>query len=54
AVLDEFCERLVKKLTHIPTVNLRQAATNNHDELLDLAQSYVNSSLDTVTHEDFT
>jgi glutamyl-tRNA reductase len=37
-VLSEFCERLVKKLTHQPTAGLRQAAWDGREELLDLAQ----------------
>lgn len=37
-VLNEFSERLVNKLTHSPTVGLKQAASDNRDELLDLAQ----------------
>ena len=38
SVLEEFGERLVNKLTHTPTVGLRQAASDNREELLDLAQ----------------
>lgn len=36
-VLEELCERLVNKLTHQPTVGLRQAAWDGREELLDLA-----------------
>ena len=36
-VLTEFCDRLMKKLMHKPTVGLRQAASDERDELLDLA-----------------
>jgi len=38
SVLTEFSERLVNKLTHSPTVGLRNAAWDNREELLDLAQ----------------
>ena len=37
-VLEEFSERLVNKLTHTPTIGLRHAASDNREELLDLAQ----------------
>ncbi len=37
-VLDEFCRRLVQKLSHQPTVGLYQAAWDNKLELLDLAR----------------
>lgn len=37
-VLNELCDRLVNKLTHSPTVGLRQAAQDNREELLDLAK----------------
>lgn len=48
-VLNEFCERLVKKLTHHPTVGLRQAAWDGRQELLDLAQYLFNPSTDPVS-----
>lgn len=38
SVLNEFSERLVNKLTHNPTVGLRQIAWDGRDELLTLAQ----------------
>ena len=41
-VLTEFSERLVKKLTHKPTVGLRQAARDDRHELLDLARYLLN------------
>ena len=50
SVLTEFSERLVNKLTHTPTVGLRQAAWENREELLDLAQ-YL---LDKNPHEKIT
>ncbi|CEK09902.1 glutamyl-tRNA reductase [Legionella hackeliae] len=48
-VLHEFCERLVNKLTHHPTVGLRQAAWDGREELLDLAQYLFNPSSDPVS-----
>lgn len=44
SVLTEFSERLVNKLTHSPTVGLRNAAWDNRDELLDLAQYLLDNS----------
>lgn len=38
-VLSEFSKRLVNKLTHLPTLGLRQAALDDQHEILDLAQS---------------
>lgn len=43
-VLTEFSERLVNKLTHLPTVGLRRAARDNRDELFDLAHYLFNTS----------
>lgn len=43
-VLEQFSERLVKKLTHAPTVGLRQAAWDNRDDILDLARYLLNAS----------
>ncbi|OCH96873.1 glutamyl-tRNA reductase [Legionella jamestowniensis] len=48
-VLHEFCERLVNKLTHHPTVGLRQAAWDGREELLDLARYLFNPSIDPVS-----
>ncbi len=44
SVLTEFSERLVNKLTHSPTVGLRNAAWDNREELLDLAQYLLDNS----------
>ena len=44
SVLTEFSERLVNKLTHSPTVGLRNAAWDNREELLDLAQYLLENS----------
>lgn len=46
SVLEEFSERLVNKLTHRPTVGLRNAAWDNREELLELAQYLFNVPLD--------
>ncbi len=43
-VLNEFSERLLNKLTHSPTVGLRQAAWDGREELLDLAGYLFNPS----------
>lgn len=45
-VLTEFSERLVNKLTHSPSVGLRQAASDDREELLELAQYLFNKPLD--------
>ncbi|MCC5014021.1 MULTISPECIES: glutamyl-tRNA reductase [unclassified Legionella] len=42
SVLSEFCERLVNKLVHHPTVGLRQAALDGREELFDLAHYLFN------------
>ncbi len=52
SVLNEFCERLVNKLTHAPTVGLRQAAVGNQDEFMLLSQYLLNTSMDTRAHEE--
>ncbi len=44
-VLEEFCERLVNKLTHYPSVGLRQAAWDGREELVDLASYLFKPSL---------
>ncbi|MDA9272072.1 glutamyl-tRNA reductase [bacterium] len=46
-VLTEFSARLVNKLTHSPTVGLRQAAWDDREELLDLAHYLFNVSVTT-------
>ncbi|WP_028388080.1 glutamyl-tRNA reductase [Legionella fairfieldensis] len=51
-VLREFCERLVNKLTHRPTVGFRQAAWDGREELLDLAHYLFNPSLTPSTYEE--
>lgn len=50
-VLEEFSERLVKKLTHIPTVGLKQAAEDNRKDLLDLAHYLLHYADETYPHE---
>ncbi len=49
-VLQEFSQRLVNKLTHLPTIGLRQAALENHHEFLDLAHSLLSQR----SHEEIT
>lgn len=51
AVLSEFSERLLKKLMHLPTMGLKQAASDNRHELLELAQYLFTSSLSQPAHE---
>ncbi|MDP3562737.1 MAG: glutamyl-tRNA reductase [Legionellaceae bacterium] len=51
-VLNEFSQRLVNKLMHIPTIGLRQAAVDNRNELLDLA-NYLFKAAQT-SHEEIT
>ncbi|MBA2657055.1 MAG: glutamyl-tRNA reductase [Tatlockia sp.] len=51
-VLSEFCERLVNKLTHHPTVGLRQAAWDGREELIDLAQYLLNFPLIETPYEE--
>ncbi|ARG96849.1 glutamyl-tRNA reductase [Legionella micdadei] len=41
-VLQELCDRLVNKLTHPPSVGLRQAAQDGREELLDLVHYLYN------------
>jgi len=49
AVLTEFSERLLNKLTHSPTIGLRQAAWDDRAELLDLAHYLFNGTVN-LTH----
>ncbi|MDP3705922.1 MAG: glutamyl-tRNA reductase [Legionellaceae bacterium] len=51
-VLSEFSQRLINKLTHIPTIGLRQAAVDNRDELFDLAHYLFNVAQ--TSHEEIT
>ncbi|STX52003.1 glutamyl tRNA reductase [Legionella busanensis] len=48
-VLREFCDRLVNKLTHHPTIGLKQAAWDGRQELLDLTHYLFNTENDPVT-----
>jgi glutamyl-tRNA reductase len=45
-VLAEFSERLVNKLMHFPTIGLRQAASDERPELIDLVQYLFNQHVD--------
>lgn len=49
SVLTEFSERLVKKLTHRPTVGLRRAARDDRRDVLDLAQYLLNTPAESTT-----
>ncbi len=51
SVLNEFSERLINKLMHLPTIGLKQVASDNRHELLELAQYLFTSSLGTTAHE---
>ncbi|KTD16637.1 glutamyl-tRNA reductase [Legionella jordanis] len=48
-VLQELCDRLVNKLTHHPTVGLKQVASEGHEELLDLAKYLFNPSMNPIS-----
>lgn len=50
-VLHEFCERLVNKLIHRPTIGLRQAALDGREELFDLAHYLFNPLVQTPYEE---
>lgn len=50
-VMSELCDRLVNKLTHLPTLKLKQAASQDHQALLDLADYLFNPSLGDASHE---
>jgi glutamyl-tRNA reductase len=47
-VMRELCDRLVNKLTHYPTVGLKQAAWDGREELLDLTHYLFNTSSDPI------
>ena len=53
-VITELCGRLVNKLTHVPTIRLRQAALDGHEELLDLAHYIFNKSTEQLSYEEVT
>jgi glutamyl-tRNA reductase len=53
-VLSEFAARLVNKLTHNPSVGLRQAAQDNRQDLLDLAQYLYKTNHKVETNETIT
>lgn len=44
SVMEEFGERLVRKLTHTPTIGLRHAAIESREELLDFARYLLDHS----------
>ena len=51
-VLEELCYRLVNKLTHTPSVGLRQAAVDGHDNLHTLINYLYKAPEDQFTHEE--
>ncbi len=53
-VLREFSERLTNKLTHETTVGLRQAAADDHPDLLKLASYLLNTTTSTLDYEKIT
>lgn len=54
AVLREFSERLTNKLTHETTVGLRQAAADDHPDVLKLAAYLLNTTTSTLDYEKIT
>ncbi|MDF1828256.1 MAG: glutamyl-tRNA reductase [Legionellaceae bacterium] len=54
AVLREFSDRLTNKLTHETTVGLRQAAADDHPELLTLTSYLLNTTNSALDHEKVT
>lgn len=52
AVLSEFSERLIKKLTHNPTIGLRQIAWDGREDLLALAQYLFNTTVPQSSYEE--
>lgn len=52
SMLVEFSERLVNKLTHIPTVGLRQMAWDGQEDLLALAQYLFKTGTSKLHHEE--
>lgn len=51
-VLQEFCNRLVNKLTHYPSIGLRQAAWDGREELVELAQYLFKAPQQQSSHEE--
>lgn len=49
SVLNELCERLVNKLTHLPTQGLRQVALDERSDLIDLVQYLFNHKPESAT-----
>jgi glutamyl-tRNA reductase len=50
-VLTEFCERLVNKLTHLPTKGLRHVAIDERHDLIDLVQYLLNQNPENAIYE---
>lgn len=51
-VLNEFSMRLVNKLTHNPTIGLRQMAWDNREDLLDLARYLFDTTANQSLYEE--
>lgn len=51
-VLRELCDRLLNKLTHHPTVGLKQAARDGREELFDLTHYLFNLAGDSAIYEE--
>lgn len=51
-VLNEFSERLLNKLTHKPTIGLKEIAGDDKDDLLNLAQYLFNTTAESATYEE--
>ncbi len=54
AVMREFSERLLNKLTHPTTIGLRQLAADGHSDILALANYLLNTELPHITYEEIT
>ncbi|RAP34725.1 glutamyl-tRNA reductase [Legionella quinlivanii] len=51
-VLETFCNRMLNKLIHQPTIGLRQAAWDNRQDLLDLAQYLFHNPVNQSSYEE--
>ncbi|MCA0404463.1 MAG: glutamyl-tRNA reductase [Proteobacteria bacterium] len=51
-VLREFCDRLVNKLTHYPTIGFREAAKDGREEILELVHYLFNSTANQTLYEE--
>lgn len=51
-VMQEFCQRLVNKLTHYPTTGLKKAGWDGREELVDLARYLFKTTTSQATYEE--